>query len=86
MEDRLVSAPLLADVRAAAACTGEDVTEWQRGYRACSDRVLAVLDAASPPVTVSLGEVMIVIHDAIMTYAADQVAKAVTPASKGGRT
>ena len=86
MEDRLVSAPLLSDVRAAAACTGEDVTEWQRGYRACSDRVLAVLDAASPPVTVSLGEVMIVIHDAIMTYAADQVAKAITPPAKGGRT
>ena len=85
MEDRLVSTALLADVRVAAACTGEDVTAGQRGYRACSDRVLAVLDAASPPVTVCLGDVMKVIHDAIVGYAADQIAKAVTPLAKGDK-
>lgn len=37
--------PVVEAVRAAALVTGEDVTDWQRGYRACSERVLAAVDA-----------------------------------------
>jgi hypothetical protein len=34
-------------VREWVACTGEDVTDWQRGYRSCSERAVAALDLGS---------------------------------------
>ncbi|HEX6970256.1 MAG TPA: hypothetical protein VF174_15785 [Micromonosporaceae bacterium] len=37
----------LGDVRGAVVVAGDDVTDWQRGYRACAENVLRVLDGES---------------------------------------
>ncbi len=34
---------IIAQARQAVSVTGEDVTDWQRGYRACSERAMKVL-------------------------------------------
>jgi hypothetical protein len=44
-EERDAAEAKLAEIRAACAVADPvDVTDWQRGYRACSDRILAIVD------------------------------------------
>ena len=79
--------PMVSEADAHAAATSHTVR-----ISACSNGFhgMDYCDCGEPsvlaPVTVSLGDVMKVIHDAIVGYAAGQIAKAVTPAAKGGGT